>query len=142
MPSSRWQLYESPWFPPFYGTLLEMPDDSRVVQLIMRRPQRRTPDHLFQEFEDTSDQYYKATFEDIVNNSNKVDRVVLIGRPEGDGFQCTGARFRQNILVDGSEEGGWLPVVLVVTWCNRIGRPEPLLQLRTESNATRELNRL
>jgi hypothetical protein len=142
IPSSRWQLYESPWFPPFYGTLLEMPDDSRLVQLIMRRPQRRTPDHLYLEFEDPSDQYFKAAFEDIVHNSKEVHRVVLVGNPDDSGFQCTGARFRQNVLVDGSGEGGWLPAVLVVTWWNRNGRPEPLLQLRTQSNSTRELDRL
>jgi TIR domain len=140
--SSRWQLYESPWFPPFYGTLLEGPGDSRVVQLIMRRPLRRTPDHLYLEFEDPSDQYFKAAFEDIVHNSKEVHRVVLVGAPDDTGFQCTGARFRQNVLADGSGEGGWLPTVLVVTWWTRNGRPEPLLQLRTRANSTRELDRL
>ena len=142
IPSSRWQLYESRWFPPFAGTLLEMPDGSRVVQLIMRRPQRRTPDHLYLEFDDPSDQYFAAAFEDIVHNSKEVHRVVLVGAPSDEGFQCTGARFRQNVLSDGSGEGGWLPTVLIVTWWNRNGRPEPLLQLRTESNSTRELDRL
>jgi hypothetical protein len=140
--STKWQLFESRYFPPFAGALLEMPNGSRVVQLIVRRPQRRTPDHLYLEFEDQTDQYFAAAFEDIVHNSSAVNKVLPIGVPTSDGFLCTGARFFQNILVDGSGQTGWMPTVLVVTWWNRNGRAEPVLQLRTEANSTRELERL
>jgi hypothetical protein len=37
---------------------------------------------------------------------------------------------------------GWMPLVLVVTWSNRSGHPEPILQLRTEANSSRELERM
>ena len=140
--SSRWQLYESRHFPPFSGALLVMPDNTRIVQLIMRRPQSKTAEQLYIEFEDPVDQYFAAAFEDVVHNSQEVKRVVLLGVPHNSGFQVTGARFRQRILVDDSGEEGWLPTVLVVTWWHRNGRAEPLLQLRTDSNSTRELNRL
>ncbi len=140
--STKWQLFESRYYPPFAGALLEMPDGSRVVQLIVRRPQRKSPDHLYLEFEDQTDQYFAAAFEDIVHNSSEVARVVPIGVPRNGGFLCTGARFFQNILVDGSRQTGWMPTVLVVTWWNRNSGAEPLLQLRTEANSTRELERL
>jgi hypothetical protein len=140
--SAKWQLYESQFFPPFAGALLERPDGSRVVQLIVRRPQRWTPDHLYLEFEDQTDQYFAAAFEDIVHYSSEVNRVVPIGLPRNGGFLCVGARFLQNVLVDGSRRQGWLPAVLVVTWWNRNGRAEPVLQLRTEENSVRELERL
>jgi hypothetical protein len=140
--SSKWQLFESNFFPPIAGALLEMPDGSRVVQLIIRRPQRRTQDHLYIEFQDQQDQYFAATFEDIVHNSSEVNRVVPIGTPHDGGFLCTGARFFQNVLVDGSRQNGWMPVVLIVTWWNRNGRAEPVLQLRIDANSSRELERL
>lgn len=140
--SAKWQLYESQFFPPFAGALLERPDGRRVVQLIVRRPQRRAPDQLYLEFEDQTDQYFGAAFEDVVHYSSEVNRVVPIGLPRDGGFKCVGARFLQNVLVDGSRQQGWLPIVLVVTWWNRSGRAEPVLQLRTEENSTRELERL
>jgi len=137
-PSSRWALYESSFLPPFAGTLFEMPDGRRLVQLLVRRPQRGTSDHLYLEFEDTTDQYFTAAFEDIVNDN----KIVPIGDPRNGNFRCTGSRFRQNVLIDRSGATGWLPLVLMITWRNRNGQVEPLLQLRNESNAARELGRL
>jgi hypothetical protein len=141
-PSFRWALYESPHLPPFAGTLFEMPDGRRIVQLLIRRPQRGTTDHLYMEFEDTTDQYFTAAFEDVVHNSMDDNQIVPIGDPRDGGFQCTGSRFRQNVVIDRSGATGWLPLVLVVTWRNKGGHAEPLLQLRSESNAARELDRL
>jgi hypothetical protein len=141
-PSSRWALYESSFLPPFAGTLFEMPDGRRLVQLLIRRSQRGTSDHLYLEFEDTTDQYFTAAFEDIVHNSVNDNKIVPIGDPRNGKFRCTGSRFRQNVLIDRSGATGWLPLVLVITWRNRNGLVEPLLQLRNESNAARELGRL
>ena len=141
-PSSRWALYESSFLPPFAGTLFEMPDGRRLVQLLVRRPQRGTSDHLYLEFEDTTDQYFTAAFEDIVHNSVNDNKIVPIGDPRNGNFRCTGSRFRQNVLIDRSGATGWLPLVLMITWRNRNGQVEPLLQLRNESNAARELGRL
>jgi hypothetical protein len=141
-PSSRWALYESPYLPPVAGTLFEMPDGRRIVQLLIRRPRRGTADQLFLEFEDTTDQYFTAAFEDVVHNSVDDNKIVPVGDPRGGDFQCTGSRFRQNVLADHSGATGWLPLVLIITWRNRNGHAEPLLQLRNETNASRELNRL
>lgn len=140
--STRWTLFESHHFTTISGALLEMPDGSRIVQLVMRRPQRRTPDHLFIEFEDQADQYFTAAFEDIVHNSSEVNRVVPVGMPRDGKFLCTSARFFQNVLVDRSGQTGWMPIVLVVTWWNRNGQAEPVLQIRTEANSNRELERV
>lgn len=140
--STRWELFESSYFPPFSGALLEMPDGSRIIQLIIRRPQRRTLDHLFMEFEDPTDQYFTAAFEDVVHNSSEVNRVVPVGLPRDGDFLCTSARFFQNVLVDGSGQASWMPLVLVVTWWKRNGHAEPVLQIRTDANSSRELERL
>ncbi len=141
-PSSRWALYESPYLPPFAGTLFEMPDGRRIVQLLVRRPQRGVMDHRYLEFEDTTDQYFTAAFEDIVHNSVDDNKIVPVGDPRDGSFRCTSSRFRQNVVLDRSGATGWLPIVLVITWRNRNGRIEPMLHLRNESNADRELNRL
>lgn len=141
--SAKWQLFESSYYTPITGALLEMPDGSRVVQLIVPRPQRRTLDHLYLEFEDQTDQYFAATFEDIVHSSFEANRVVPIGVPRGDdNFLCTSSRWFQNVLVDKSRQSGWMPAVLLITWWNRSGQAEPLLQLRTKANSTRELDRV
>jgi hypothetical protein len=46
------------------------------------------------------------------------------------------------VLKDGSLASGWLPLVLILTWRRRNGRAEPLVQLRTQLNASREFDRL
>lgn len=143
IPSSRWELYESRYHLPFAGTLFEMPDESRIVQLVIPRPQRRGPDHLFMEFHDRPDRYFSETFSDITHNSTSLKGIVPVGVPQGNGvFRCTGKRFQDSVLVDGSRESGWLPVVLIITWRHRDGHPELLLQLRTEENSGREVNRI
>jgi hypothetical protein len=141
-PSSRWTLYETTYMPPFIGTLFEMPDGKRVVQLLITRPQRSTPDHRYIEIEDLPDQYFTAAFEDIVHNSVTDNQIVPIGVPAGDVFRCTGRRYRQKVLADGSGATGWLPLVLIVTYQRHAGLVEPVLQLRTVDNAARELDRL
>jgi hypothetical protein len=141
-PSSRWTLYETTYMPPFIGTLFEMPDGKRVVQFLVTRPQRSTPDHRYIELEDLPDQYFTAAFEDIVHNSVTDNQIVPIGVPGDDVFRCTGRRYRQKVLADGSGATGWLPLVLIVTYQRHAGAVEPVLQLRTIDNAARELDRL
>jgi hypothetical protein len=141
-PASRCDTYESPFLPPLIGTLFEMPDRRRVVQLLVRHSRRNTPDHLYLELGDTAHQYFSAVFEDVIHSSISDNKVVPIGAPREGVFRCTGTRFRQNVLKDGSGAIGWLPMVLVITVRMRSGQGEPMLQLRGEGNATRELNHL
>jgi hypothetical protein len=95
------------------------------------------------EFRDRDDQYYTGAFADIIQNSTSLQTIIPVGVPQGGGvLRCTETRFRENVLVSGSNESGWLPVVLVVTWRPRGGRPELWLQLRTADNCHREWNRL
>ncbi len=146
LPVGRWMTYESNYLPPLVGTLFEMPNGRRIVQLLIRRPQRAAEDHLYLQLEDTQGHYFSAAFEEIVHSSVDDNKVVPVGSPAVDGperFQVTRPpRYRQNVLKDGSHATGWLPLVLVITWRTRGGRAEPLLQLRTQLNAARELDRL
>jgi hypothetical protein len=139
----RFSLHEYGYIPPFTGTLFDMPDGRRIVQIVIRPPRRSASDHLFLEFADRTDQYFGAAFNDIVDLSHKYDEVLPIGEPDDDDvFQCTGARFRNRVLQDGSGATGWLPIVLVVTWWEAKGAAVPLLQLRTSRNSGRELDHL
>lgn len=144
--STRWELFESPFLPPFAGTLFQLPDGPHLVQLIIRRPEWATTEQLYFEFEDLADEYMTGAFEDTVRNSIRDNRAVPIGRPiptmDGAAFHCTEERMRLQILKDGSNEESWLPLVMVVTTQQRGGQIQPLLQLRTEDNAVRELNRI
>jgi hypothetical protein len=141
--SSQWELYESRYQLPFVGTLFEMPDGRRTVQLLLRRPRRRTPNQMYLELAVKPDQYLSGAFEDIVQMSIPLRYIVPIGVPQENGvFHCTGTRFRERVLRDGSHEGGWLPVVLLVTWGSHYGHPELWLQLRTRENSHREIGRL
>jgi hypothetical protein len=145
LPVGRWTTYESNYVPPLVGTLFEMPNGRRIVQLLIRRPQRAAEDHLYLQMEDTQGHYFSAAFEEIVHSSVDDNKVVPVGSPAADvpgRFHVASTRYRQNVLKDGSRASGWLPLVLVITWRARGGRAEPLLQLRTHLNASRELDRL
>lgn len=140
--STRWALYRLPYPPQFEGILLEMPGGRRIVQLVIPRPQRSTIDQLYLEFEDTTDQYFTGAFEEVVHRSVAENEKVLVGDPWGGGFRWIGSRPRNGVLTDGSGATGWLPIILVITWRNRNGHVEPLLQLRNERSTDRELSRL
>jgi TIR domain len=141
--SYYWELYESPFYLPFAGTLFEMPDGRRTVQLLLRRPQRRTPNQMYLEFDVKPDQYIAGAFEDIVQISNPLRYIIPVGWPRETGeFRCTSKRFREHVLRDDSGGLGWLPVVVIVTWQRNNDRPALWLQLRTRANAHREVGRL
>jgi hypothetical protein len=139
---ASWAIYDSPSFPPLIGTLFEMPEGRRIVQLLIRRRQRSASDHLFLELGDTRGHYFSAVFDEIVDNSIDDNKVVPAGVVVGERFRVTSTRYRRSVLLDGSGSRGWLAMVLVITWRMRDGHAEPLLQLRTQLNATRELDRL
>lgn len=139
---ASWAIYDSSYFPPLIGTLFEMPDGQRIVQLLIRRRQRSGSDHLYLELDDTRGHYFSAVFDEIVDSSVDDNKLVPVGRVvDGERFRTTSTRYRRNVLVDGSRARDWLPMILVITWQMRAGRAEPLLQLRTRRNATRELDR-
>ena len=137
-----WAIYDTPYFPPLIGTLFEMPGGRRIVQLLIRRRQRSPSDHLFLQLDDTQGYYFSAVFDEIVDTSIDDNKVVPAGVVIGERFRVTSTRYRRSVLVDGSGAKGWLAMVLVVTWRMRDGHAEPLLQLRSQVNATRELDRL
>ena len=139
---ASWAICDSPTFPPLMGTLFEMPEGRHIVQLLIRRRQRSASDHLFLELDDTRGHYFSAVFDEIVDNSIDDNKVVPAGVVVGERFRVTSTRYRRSVLLDGSGSRGWLAMVLVITWRMRDGRAEPLLQLRTQLNATRELDRL
>lgn len=137
-----WKMYETPHLPPLIGTLFEMPDGRRIVQLLFRRRLRNSSDHVYLEFEDTRGHYFSAMFDEIVQSSVDDEKPTPVGSAVGQRFRVTGTRYGWSVLIDDSGAKGWLAVVLVVTWRVRNGQAEPLLQLRTQLNSTRELDRL
>jgi hypothetical protein len=141
-PADRWEVYQSPFLPPLFGSLFEMPGGSRIVHVVFRNSQRGPSDHLYLEFADTVQQYFTAAFEEVIRSSTRDTRVVLLGAPHGDGFRCSSVRFRYHVLRDGSGATGWLPAVAVITWRRRGGHAEPLLQIRVPATEFTELNRL
>jgi len=139
---ASWAIYDSPYLPPLVGTLFEMPDGRRIVQMLIRRRQRSASDHLFLQLDDTQGYYFSAVFDEIVDTSVDDNKVVPAGVVIGERFRVTSTRYRRSVLVEGSGAKGWLAMVLVITWRMRDGYAEPLLQLRSQVNATRELDRL
>ena len=137
-----WHMYDSPHLSPLIGTLFEMPDGRRIVQLLFRRRLRNSSDHLYLEFEDTRGHYFSAMFDEIVQSSVDDNRLAPVGSVLGERFRVLETKYRWSVLRDGLGAQGWLAMVLVVTWRVRNGQAEPLLQLRTHLNATRELDRL
>lgn len=139
----RWTLYTYPYALPFTGILFEMPDGKRVVQLRMIRPSRLEKDHLKIEFIDRVDQFFESAFKEVVRSSTEEHEIVLVGTPAPDfkSFVCRGSRFRRSVLVEGRNISDWIAAIVVITW--RQGRygPEPLLQVNTPRNSTREMGK-
>jgi hypothetical protein len=138
---SRWELYQCPYLPVLTGSLLELSDGKKIAHLLIRRPRRPRQDDLYIDLEDVANRF-SAVFEDIVRNSDSADVIVPVGAPAEGMFQCTGVRLHHNVLKDRSGADGWLPMVLVITLRRRAGHVEAVLQLRTQNNTARELNRL
>ena len=90
------------YFPPLIGTLFEMPDGRRIVQLLIRRRQRSPSDHLFLELDDTRGHYFSAVFDEIMDNSIDDNKVVPAGVVVGERFRATSTRYRRSVLLDGS----------------------------------------
>jgi hypothetical protein len=139
--STHWSIYECPYLPVLTGALLEFGDRTKVAHLLIRRPRQPTANHLYIELEDMADRF-SAVFEDSINYSISADMIVPVGFPVDDTFHCTEARPHVEVLKDGSGASGWLPMVLVITPQRRGGHAEAMLQLRTQDNSARELNRL
>jgi hypothetical protein len=140
--AAHWEIYDSPYFPSLFGTLFEMPNGQRIVQQLIRRSQRNNLDHLYLELDDTRGHYFSAVFEEIVRSSIDDNKLVPVGNVIGERFWVTSTRYRLSLLVDGSQAAGWIALILVITWRVRNGQAEPLLQLRTQLNSVRELDRL
>lgn len=139
--STRWSIYECPYMPVLTGALLEFGDRKKLAHLLIRRPRHPRANHLYIELEDTADRF-SAIFDDIVNYSISADMIVPVGFPVDNTFQCTEVRPHIEVLKDRSSAGGWLPMVLVITPRRHGGHAEAMLQLRTQDNSARELNRL
>ena len=104
-------MYDLPHLPPLIGTLFEMPDGRRIVQLLDRRRCGMRSDHLYLELEDTRGQYFSAMFDEIVQSSIDDEKVTPVGRVIGERFRVTGARYRWSVLRDGSDATGWLAMI-------------------------------
>jgi hypothetical protein len=139
--STRWTLYEYPYMMPLTGALLDF-GDKKTVHLLMRNPQRTMEDHLYLDMDDLRDQYFSAMFEGIIRQSKNLNEILPVGTPVGTTFSCKGVSRRSDVLKDRSSASGWLPMVLIVTSRRRNAQVNPILQLRTENNSARELNRI
>jgi hypothetical protein len=142
--STRWGLYEYSYLPPVTGSLLEFGDQKRkkVAHLLVKRPRQPTADHLYLELAVIEEGYMSALFEDVIRDSEQARMIVPVGYLANKTFRCEGLRLHSSVLKDGSDATGWLPMILVVTSRRRGNQVEALLQLRTEQNSGRELNRL
>jgi hypothetical protein len=126
----RWQIFESPAFPPVVGTLFELPTGERLVHLLVRRPTRDGSEAMYVEFADTARQYFSGVFEDVVRRCVNDNKTVPIGVPHDGAFHVQRRQYRDRILQGGSGATGWVPQVLIITWQLRDGAAEPLLQFR------------
>jgi hypothetical protein len=136
-----WTVSETHVMPTFTGSLFVLPDSRRLVQLMVRQPAPRTrvADQVFLEFEDLPGEYFTTAFRRVVDRSITENRPVPVGSPFGSTFVGIEALWRDAVLQPDSGRQDWLPMVLVVTTQRRRGQVAPVLQLRTEENAVREI---
>jgi hypothetical protein len=139
----KWSLHEYEYFLPFLGVLFGMADGTNLVQITMARPRQSVSAALYFELVDPADQYFTNAFRDVIADSKEENEVILVGTPDdGAGFHVTGATFRRGALREGQNVREWLPSVVIVAWTVRNGMSIPLLQVRTEENATHYIHHL
>jgi hypothetical protein len=141
--AGRWTLYSYPFLPPFVGVLFHMADGRRLVQMAITHPSMSEDDSLFIDFIDRVDDHFESAFREIVEAGHEEHEVVLAGAPgiTPDSFICRSARFRRSVLVDGQNSDDWLAALVAVTWRKGKSAPEPLLQVNTPNNSTREMGK-
>ncbi len=142
--STAWSVADSLFLPPFSGSLFVLAGPSgprHVVQLIIRQPAPRTrsADQLYLEFDDLQSEYFTKAFRRVVDRSIGDNRPVPVGNYSGATFVCTETVYRAEVLEESSGSQNWLPMVLVVTTQRKRGEVAPVLQLRTDENAIREI---
>lgn len=137
-----WTVSDLPFMPAFTGALFVVPGSRHVVQLIVRQPASRSgmANNLYLEFDDLPNEYFTKAFRRVFDRSITDDRPVPVGNPFGSTFVRTETVYREEVLKPGSGSENWLPMVLIVTTQRRAGKVRPVLQLRTEVNAVREIN--
>lgn len=140
--STRWTMFESNYQPMPTGASIEFADGTKMARLLIRRPRRATAEQIYIEIRDPKAQI-AGVFDEIAYTSKLDTMIVPVGEPVTESaFRCYGSRVQAEALQDNSREGGWLPMILVVTFRHYRGHVEPILQLRTPENSAREENRL
>lgn len=139
----RWSLHSHHGLMPFPGAVLRMKDGRAIIQVTASSSHRAGPDGLRFEFEDRPDHYFESIFQEVVENSREEHEVVLVGSPTGRAteFLCHGARFRRGVMIPQQNVDDWLPAVIVISWRRRGNTVEPLLEINTPKNSTRELGK-
>lgn len=139
----RWTIFSYPYALPFSGSLFAMRDGKRIVQLNVRHPSRSEPDQLHIDFFDRIDEFFESAFHTIVESSKEEHEVVLVGTPgrEKHTFLCQKPRYRRSVLVEGRNFSDWIPAIVAITWREGRTGPEPLLQVNTPRNSTREMGK-
>jgi hypothetical protein len=134
-----WTVSEYPFMPAFTGSLFVLPDSRHVVQLMVRQPAARTrvADQVYLEFDDLPDEYFTTAFRRVVERSITENRPVPVGHHFGSTFVRDETFNRDAVLLP--DRQAWLPMVLVLTTQRRRGEVAPVLQLRTEEVAVREV---
>ncbi|MDT0445908.1 hypothetical protein [Streptomyces johnsoniae] len=140
----RWKVYAHRGLMPLPGAVLRMGDGRVFVQLTASPSHLAGPEASRMEFEDLPDQRFESIFNEIVEHGEEDHEVVLVGRPAWDGgsFSCYGARFRRGVMISHQNTHDWLPAVIVITWRRREDQVEPLLEINTPKNSTRELGKV
>jgi tetratricopeptide (TPR) repeat protein len=67
--SARWAVYETPTYPPFMGSMFEIPDGRRVAHILIRRPHSIGPDQIYVEIDASQHRYFSTSFEEVIQAS-------------------------------------------------------------------------
>ncbi len=95
------------------------------------------------DFIDRVDEAFESAFREIVAFSTEEHEIVLIGVPaaQGDSFVVRGSRYRRSVLIEDRNTSNWIPALVCITWRRSQRGSQPLLQVNTPKNSTREMGK-
>jgi hypothetical protein len=125
------------------GNLFRFDATETLIQIAVNGHSRSQSQDFYIDFVDRIDPILEQSFHDIVEASNEDHEIVLVGKPVSgeDKFICKESRFRRSVLIEGHNTTDWLAAVVVLTWREGNRGSEPLLQVNTPKNSTREMGK-
>jgi hypothetical protein len=143
--TENWDIYEYPYLLPFTGAQFNFANGTQIFQIGLLPADKAIDIQSKNIYYENSNRiskelsnYYNSLFESVIRFSSKQEEMILLCRNNNESHLIfERSRFRRNILGPKGDPNVWIPCVIVLLYSKDLKLP--ILQIRNEDTATREL---